>query len=124
MKDKKPRARSSTCSELSLVLLLCIVELDSLDGANRWQRTGRTRLNRLRAASAFRTCDRCVVVGRCVRVVGWCCVHGSSGGGADIVGKRHRRGSFDFAFGVCTERHLLNKIAIFSNSYCPSLQCL
>ncbi|KAL6284191.1 hypothetical protein ACE6H2_015120 [Prunus campanulata] len=61
-----------------------LLDLDSLDSANRWQRTGRTRLNRLRAASAFRTCDRCVVVGRCVRVVGWCCVHGSSGGGTDI----------------------------------------
>ncbi|CAL2237077.1 unnamed protein product [Prunus armeniaca] len=113
------RARSSTCSELSLVLLLCIVELDSLDGANRWQRTGQTRLNHLRAASAFRTCNCCVVVGRCVRVVGWCCVHGSGGGGVNIVEKRHRRGRFDFAFSVRTKHYLLNKIAIFSDSYCP-----
>ncbi|CAB4268111.1 unnamed protein product [Prunus armeniaca] len=113
------RARSSTCSELSLVLLLCIVELDSLNGENRWQRTGQTRLNHLRAVSAFRTCNCCVVVGRCVRVVGWCCVHGSGGGGANIVEKRHRRGRFDFAFSVRTKRYLLNKIAIFSDSYCP-----
>ncbi|CAL2277077.1 unnamed protein product [Prunus armeniaca] len=55
-----------------------------LDGSNRWQRTGQTHLNCLRGASSFRTCNRCVVVGRCVRVVGWCCVHGSSGCGADI----------------------------------------
>ncbi|KAL6276570.1 hypothetical protein ACE6H2_020171 [Prunus campanulata] len=83
-----------TWAPLLLDVLVNGRRLDSLDGANR-------------------------VVGRCVRVVGLYCVHGSSGGGADIVGKRHRRGSFDFAFGVCTERHLLNKIAIFSNSYCP-----
>ncbi|CAL8991167.1 unnamed protein product [Prunus brigantina] len=73
-----------TLFELSLILLLCIVELDSLDGSNHWQRMGRTRLNRLRTASAFRTCDRCVIMGRCVRVVGWCCVHGNSGGRTDI----------------------------------------
>ncbi|KAL6293582.1 hypothetical protein ACE6H2_001724 [Prunus campanulata] len=121
---KRPRSSAyDSDSDSNSVLSIATTTSDEINLSPR--RAARVAMLKARFAELsrpFGPCDRCVVVRRCVRIVGWWCVHGSSGGGgADIVGKCHRRRSFDFAFGVCTELHLLNKIAIFSNSYCPYL---